>query len=223
MMLASFTALSEPINIDEGSAATLVIEEPIFYRGFIEGLRDASEGLESDFVLSENNIISDFGKNVCLITDIFGIDLASRSIASKILHAVSAEAGAAEDEVMPVLSELNSLAFSLSSRLGYDISYKSLTDLSGVLKLFDFAVDTEGMSLCDRLIQYADIMSSDFGKRLFVTVNLKSALSEDEQASFFRTIAYKKHRFLLIENMQHAYRADNETIRIIDRDLCEIC
>ena len=120
MMLASFTALSEPINIDEGSAATLVIEEPIFYRGFIEGLRDASEGLESDFVLSENNIISDFGKNVCLITDIFGIDLASRGIASKILHAVSAEAGAAEDEVMPVLTELNSLAFSLSSRLGYD-------------------------------------------------------------------------------------------------------
>lgn len=223
MMLASFTALSEPININEGSAATLVIEEPIFYRGFIEGLRDASEGLESDFVLSENNIISDLGRNVCLITDIFGIDLASRSIASKILHAVSAEAGAAEDEVMPVLSELNSLAFSLSSRLGYDISYKSLTDLSGVLKLFDFAVDTEGMSLCDRLIQYADIMSSDFGKRLFVTVNLKSALSEDEQKSFFRTVAYKKHRFLLIENMQHAYRADNETVRIIDGDLCEIC
>ncbi len=60
------------------------------------------------------------------------------------------------------------------------------------------------------------------GKRLFILLNLKSALTTEEQSEFFKLMSYKKINVLLIENKVSERCAENEKIRIIDSDLCAI-
>ena len=75
---------------------------------------------------------------------------------------------------------------------------------------------------CERIAEYVGLVERLFRKRLFVLLNLKSALTREEQAEFFKAVSYKKLFLLLVENRYSERCGENEKIRIIDEDLCEL-
>lgn len=219
MTLGNF-CLSEPLEFSDGTINTLIIENPVFYRDFVSDIIEQANTKCGDFFLSENNKQMDFAKSVCIITDIFGIDFQTRQITAQILKNVGEECD--EADTAQLITKLNMFAASLSARSSLCVTFKELTNAADFLKLFNFAIDTEEMNFCEKLTEYITLMSECFAKKLFVILNMKSALSDEEHTEFCKLAAYKKFNVLLIENKQCGICADNEKIRIIDNDLCEL-
>lgn len=220
-MKLSFYELAEPIEFVDGKINTLIIEEPLMFRSFIAKLIEQSFNIGADFVLSDGLNILYFQKSAEIITDIFRLAFDSRAVTAKVNQAINAEIGNFGTQSADILMKINSLASEMSASLDFDASFNELNDLSGVLKLLNFSVDYENMTLPERLLQYIDFYCKYFKRKLFVIVNLKACFSANELKEFEKTVKYKKINVLLIENCFHEKISDDEIIRIIDKDLCE--
>lgn len=221
-MILSNYCFSDPIVFQEGKVNTLVIENPVAYRNFVSDMIDEIDGLLNTFVLSEDGRILEFSKNVCLITDLFRMDSDTKSINNKILQIITEEVPMTPFDTGKLITELNMFASELSSKMVFDVSFNEVCDLSGILKLFGFSLDMEGLSLPEKTAEYISFSANSFKKKLFVILNLKSIFSEEEQTDFFKIMTYKKIPVLLVETKLYEFCAENEVVRIIDSDLCEL-
>ncbi len=213
--------LQSPLTVDEGTVATLILENPVFYRNFVADLLLSFRKESDRFILSDEREILDFSKNTEIITDVFNVSFDSRQIVTKVNQTVSEELRLSNIDSGKIIGDLNEMAAVVASRLEFDAVYNPLCDLDGVLKLFGFSVDTGGLSFLERITGYLDFMQKYCGKRLFILLNLKSTLSDEEYAEFSKLVLYKKLHVLCIENHKRETAFADETIRIIDKDLCE--
>lgn len=221
-MILSNADMSNSFELEEGKVNTLVMENPLFYRNTVINMREQLNGGDEKFFLLNNGKKEDFGKNTELITDIFALKFDTKQINGKIMQAVSAETAFSEDEIFDIVTRLNTFASSLASKMNFSVSFKEMTDINGILKLFDFFLETADLSFYEKITEYTDVCASLLGKKLFVFLNLKSALSDMEIEEFFKNAEYKKLRILLLENKTDGKIFNNEKVTVIDRDLCEI-
>jgi len=221
MILGHFE-LTEPIELREGEISTVVIENPMLYRRFVCAMLDQSVGESDEFRLSDENGELEFGKNVCVITDVFNISFNTRAVSVKLLHELGENTHQLSCDTEKLITELNMFAAELSSTAPVDVAFTELSSTDALLKLFNFAVDVENYDFVEKITEYISLSERLFGKRLFILLNLKSALTTEEQSEFFKLMSYKKINVLLIENKVSERCAENEKIRIIDSDLCAI-
>lgn len=222
-MTLSCYELQSPLEINEGKIITLILENPVFYRNFINDLILQSNNMSDRFTLSDNSSDAlDFPKNTDIISDIFSLSFDSRQISNKVNQLINEELNISEIDTAKLISQINEIAAVLSSRLDFEAIYNPISDLNGVLKLFGFYIESENLPFVEKLTEYLSFLSKYLNKKLFILVNLKSALSEREFAEFVKTVNYKKIGVLLIENKKVSFTSDNEKIRIVDSDLCEI-
>lgn len=213
--------LRTPLEINEDKISTLVIENPTFYRNFISDMFFQTQNISSRFTLSQADEIMNFSKCVEIVSDIFNLPFNSRLFQSKINQIVTEEINISNIKTTDIINKINELGSVTVTQLGLDIAYTPISDISGIVKLLGFYFDSESLSFSEKIIEYLNFLNAFTEKRLFVIINLKSALSENEFNEFTKLVLYKKIRVLLIEN-NNKYSCNNENIRIIDNDLCEI-
>ncbi len=221
MRLAHYE-LDEPLEFKEGKINTLTVENPVFYRKVVSELVEQSAGNQGGFFLSENDKLIEFSSSAEVITDVFNIVFDSRAILTKVSRAVTGEFAFRADETQKIITDINNLANNIVPMLDFPVKFNMVEDFEPVLKLLGFSVDTDNMDFCERLAEYICFLSKYMNKKLFIILNLKSCLSADEQREFFKLMQYKKINILLIENCDREKASENEIIRIIDKDLCEI-
>lgn len=221
-MTLSYFEFSNSLEFKEGRINTLVMENPVFYRNTVLKMKEQINGGNEEFFLYKNGQKEDFVKNTELITDIFGLKFDTKPLNTKIIQALKDETDLADDETFEIITKLNMFASELANKLAFDVSFKELTDLKEVIKLFEFFLDVETLNFCEKITEYMDVISSFSNKKLFVFLNLKSALTEEETEYFIKNAVYKKYSVLLLENKAQERIWENEKLTVIDRDLCEI-
>jgi len=221
MKLAHFN-WSSPIEFQEGKINTLVIENPKLFRDTVIAFIEQGHGFSHGYILSDKNDPLDFGKSVELITDIVRLGFDSRSFTTKINQIINDESKMFEEKSQKILSAINELGNDILFRLDFDGTFTELNDLSGVLKLLNFSVDYENMTPYERILEYMNLHTLFFHKKLFILVNFKSYFTLEEQRNFLRHLQYKKLNVLLLESTCREKIDPDELLRIIDNDLCEI-
>ena len=221
-MTLSCYELQAPLEITENGVATLVIENPVFYRNFIEDLLLQSQSCSSRFTLAEGNTVLNLSKEAEIITDIFRLPFESRTVQSRVNQAATDELGILCESSAELLGRINAVGADIASSLSFEAGYTPLADFGGIIKLLGFYIETEGLSLPEKAAEYLSFLSLYCGKKLFVILNLKASLNGGEFSELAKLLRYKKIRVLLIENRKSEFFAENETVRIIDNDLCEI-
>ena len=221
-MTFSCYELQTPLEITENKHATLVIENPIFYRNFIMDLLLQSQNCSSRFTISNGNIVLDASKEVEIITDIFNVSFDSKAIQNKINQLIFEEFNISDYTLAELLNKINEVGASIVSSLNFEVNYMPISDFNGILKLLGFYIETENLSLPEKIMEYIGFLNLYCGKKLFIILNLKSALTQEEFFEFVKLLRYKKINILLIENQKGEIVEENENVRIIDNDLCEI-
>lgn len=173
-------------------------------------------------VVSEKNEILDFSKCAEVIPNVIGLSFESRSMTNKINQEINQEGMILSEDSGKLLADINMLASRILMRLDFDAKFTELNDLSAVLKLLNFAVNVDDMSPLEQLEEYMNLYASYFKRKLFILVNFKDYFSEEEQKAFLKYLQYKKLNVLLLERHCHEKISDDEVLRIIDKDLCEI-
>ncbi len=211
------------IEFAENTVNVLVVENrPLLCRIVACLLSQINSG-DGEFVLSEENSIVELGKTVEFITDPFCISMSDRRFQTKInQEAAQLCCAELEEETACLFACASRLGAALAASFDFSADYTAPSDVSGFLKLLDLHIDNYGMTLPERLLEYMKLCRRFFGKKLFVFLNLKSFLSDNELELFYRTVMYEKFDIMLIEAVQRQKACSRERVYIIDGDLCEI-
>lgn len=210
--------LEKAIVINEGDIATLIIENPIALRNTVRGITNS----EPEFVLSKGFSPVELSKYAEIVTNIFEVDFGSRKIAGKLSAEAEKISNDYPDETHSLLMTLNNYAELLSTKMDYPIKFSFVENTEKIIKLLDFTVDNENMPFSECLLAYMNLCRNFFGKQLFVFMNLKCFLSDNEFKLFCKNVAYEKFCVLLIEAFDCDRASEYEKKIIIDNDLCVI-
>lgn len=221
-MILAHPLFNKIIEFKENVINTLIIENAIAFRSMVNQLLSQSVGEGGEFVLSQNNELLEFSKKVEVVTDHFCLDFSSRRFASKV-NAEAYRVGTDNDEqAAQILTRLNLYGSVIVSNLDFNASFTPQEDVGGLIKLLNFTVECIEMTIPEKVLEYMKVCRGFFGKELFIFVNLKSCLSKSELELFCKSIGYEKLNILLVESFQKEHTVKNESVYIIDTDLCEI-
>ena len=77
------------------------------------------------------------------------------------------------------------------------------------------------MTLPEKVMEYMLVSEKLKGTRTFVTVNLRSFISDLKTEQLFKSIVLHKINLICIETKEYS-RLDTENVIIIDEDMCVI-
>lgn len=100
--------------------------------------------------------------------------------------------------------------------------YTELTDVNGLMKLFELKVEADNLSLLERIMLYMKLCIQIKKVEVIIYLNLKSYLNEEEIVYLYEYAEYNKVCLLLIESSQKE-KNNREQVYILDKDGCLIC
>ena len=199
----------------------LVIENPDMMCEIVFELKSQIEGYEGRFMLSENQSEMKIDSLATIVIDPFAVDLNQKDLLSKLYAKMKMDA-LSEDEYLltnELLAEIMRNIQRLMNRQPVILD-SAEADLSTLFRYMGISF-AKSESLLETLQDYVDVCSEYRGIRLFIFVNLKSYLSDQDVFELYRHLIYTKKNVLLIEHTESKY-IEGEVVRVIDSDLCEV-
>lgn len=181
------------------------------------------EGKEGRFVLSDNEKEVDISKNVELIFNIFALDINERKLISKLY--MELEKLTADERFYVKTQEmkqyLQEYLLQLEQETDYILDLADEIDFASLFKAFGIKYEVLEENFLERLVRYMRIVERLLKKKLFVFVNLRSYLSNQQIDELIKEATYQEIQLLLIETCARDC-IEGVTRYIIDKDGCEI-
>ena len=216
--------LNFEIVLTENKVAVCFIEkQEIFSVFMLKLLRHINGEEDGVFLLSEKSVSIDIKKECEIIFNPLSLDCNNKKILTNLYKELS---DYSEDYYLENLAEINFKAIELLDLLQEKSSYQLSFGLSiqpkDVFKLYDVMLNTDSSdSVLERIMDYLKISNELCGRSVFIFVNLKSYLAENEIKELYNFSFYSKIFLILIEShFQPLY--EEEEGWIIDKDLCII-
>ena len=223
-MMLAHPILSKSLDFVEDRISVLVVEDQSVLTNLLLELIAQINGDDGRFLLSEDYKPIPIAKKLELVVDPLRIDFGQRKILNKIYADLTALASG-ENMIERTADLQNRLVAYLQSLLlsvSLPLTCVAEIDLGALLKAAGVAVDVLSSTLVERISEYLHILTDLSLVDCFVFVNLKSYLNDDDLKAFYREVAYKKYRVLLIENyFRDTLRLYEKTV-VLDSDLCEV-
>ncbi len=207
--------------IKEGSISSLIIENADLLYRVIMDIRHQLDKKDGKTVLSINNEVIEIYKHIELVTDIYGINLNSKTILTKIVDALSQKA---VDEfhyerTMKTISLLQNYVDDLVWDMDCDVACSNIMPKQ-IIKTVDLYVIDEEQELPLRILKYIELITKFIGDKLFVFVNFRSFIGEKDFALLTQTLLEHGVKVLFIENKSYPIVLHEERLTV-DIDLCE--
>ena len=119
-----------------------------------------------------------------------------------------------------LLADLECYLNDLAMEQDVELTYEKLS-LNNLLKSVGARVVIDYNKLVERLFAYMDLVRRFEGEKLFLLVNLRSFVSNEDMELFMQTVVAHGLQVLLVDNQAYPL-LPLERRRIIDMDLCEI-
>lgn len=214
--------LQQPLITDGEGVTTLVIENQELMMRVLSDIYAQSQGEAGNSVLSSNGKTVDINKGLDLLVDFVAFDGNRKGLLTKIVNALEKTAN---DEVYfqrthKLLAELECYLNDLAMEQDVELTYEKLS-LNNLLKSVGARVVIDYNKLVERLFAYMDLVRRFEGEKLFLLVNLRSFVSNEDVELFMQTVVAHGLQVLLVDNQAYPH-LPLERRRIIDMDLCEI-
>lgn len=215
--------LQKELNWDENHHLNeLVIESPIFLRKILRGLanRDADSGVS----FTEQGEAMNFAKEIDVIYNPLHLDFDNRRAMSTLLK-ILVKASLSED----FYTETNEFKARIVRYLDKIIDSENFVfevatgdfALDDIAKAVNIHIVDDEDDFVELLTDYMSMMSELAGIKLFVFLNLRTILLDEEMERLIKNLKNHQLNVFLIESRQFVKIAGVERI-IIDSDLCEL-
>lgn len=212
----SFELKSEVIN-------TLVIENRELFISFIKQLHIEMSTEEGKIILQDDLKELSFKKYAELIIDPFTLDPNNVKNLKKLYEKIIDNSSNEEIYEKRLVFEnvlkdyIEEIVFSSD----YELIYDSL-DYQNIFKAVNLHINTEANNLTSMIIDYIRISSDLTGTKLFIFVNIDNFLTDADLIELQNFICYNNIIVFCLQNQLKRKLIENENLRIIDEDLCEI-
>lgn len=213
--------ISTILNTDDAGVQTIVIENPIFMRAFVQDIISQINGLSGKLVLSKNDRPIEFSKNAELIQDVVGFDINQKSLLTKIINSLEKESRLPGNDYQSqhILQEIELFIDQLAFSFPCNISYSKL-GMGMLLKSVGIQLQDDYDNILERIIDYMELVREFDKDKLFITLNLRSFISDTECKMFIETLVSHELNLIMIEGYDHTM-LEGEKRLTIDQDLCE--
>ncbi|MBO7128106.1 type II-A CRISPR-associated protein Csn2 [bacterium] len=215
--------INHVFDTEIGKVNSLIIENQKLFFEVITDISSQIEGFDGKSVLSEENKILTFSKNADLLTQFIPFDLNRKTLVNKAVSALEQVAVSGEyfQKTAEILSQLEAYLFEISANFSCDISFSKISAAS-IIKASGFEFKNDYDTLCEKIIDYFELVTEFDRKKLFFTVNLRSYVNDKEIELFIETVLQHGYNLLMIESGEHPLLTSEQRY-IIDSALCEIC
>ena len=214
--------INHVIEVTEDCVNTLIIENQNLFVELIEDLYFQLEGRDGRSVLSSKGRVLDIAKNLELLSQFVPFELNKKSLITKVtacMEKLSVDS-AHYEKTMELLSTLEAYMYDLSFGLTGDIAVTKINS-GAVIKAVGVEFEDDYDSLGEKIIDYMELVTAYDRQKLFVFLNLRSYISDEETELFFETVLNHRFKVVLIDNKEYN-RVKFENRYIVDKDLCEI-
>jgi CRISPR-associated protein Csn2 len=215
--------LNGPIIFDENHPAVLVVENPKAFTQILSDLLILLEDDESDCGLYENNAPISASKRLELITDPLSVDPNQKKVLNALYSLLEKQMWNEDNFVhtSETLSSMQGYLSHLAECTDYPITFSEQIGGAALFKAAEMRLETEAVSLLERLDAYISAAREFLKKDVFFFVGLHSYLTADELELLYRSAAYRKNKLFLLEGYE-SESIPGETRIVIDKDLCQL-
>lgn len=212
------------IIFDEDIINVVIIENQKEFTHLLEELLQQCGGKEGRFVLSEDDKILKISTDIQCIVNPMIMELNTKKIIDKIYEQLKETVQTTEMylEVKKLYGMMMEFIQRTIDQYDYHLVYDDLVEEKSLFKMVDLRVAEEGNDLLSKIVDYMKLNSRLLKCKVFLFVNLKSFLTEEELKLLYKTCLYEKYNLVLIESMNRPEKNANERVLIIDKDCCEI-
>ena len=202
---------------------TLVIENRELFISFIKQLYIEMSTEEGKIILQDELKELSFNKYAELIIDPFAIDPNNAKNLKKLYERIIKNSSNEEIYEKRLVFEniLKDYLEEIVFLSDYELIYDNL-DYQNIFKAVNLHIDTETKNLASMIIDYMRISSDLSGTKLFIFVNLDNFLTDSDLIELQNFILYNNVIVFCLQNQLNRKLIENENLRIIDEDLCEI-
>ena len=226
-MICRIKGFELEILIEEGRLPVLIVLDRPIFRSIVNSFYDNINGNSNNDVLIEDNNkkIINYSKELICIDEFFNIDFKSREIITSLFKEIEKSINVdveAKNKIESEVKKLGKLLYQYTDEIDFEISFNQEISILNILKLYNFQIDVfELDGALDKLLTLINIYADFKISNVMVFVNLKSYFNINEIKEIYKSLIYKKVKYLCIET-QFYDKIDGEEIYIIDEDLYEI-
>lgn len=201
----------------------LVIENQKKMTEVITDIVGQTEGTEGRSVLSKENKLLRIDRNLELLSQFIPFDLNRKALLNRITSQMQERALQGEffEQTQKVLGLWEKLCLDVSMEFSGDFNFTKIA-ADTLFKAAGMEIENEYERLSEKLLDYFELVEAYEAKKLFVLVNVRSFLEDQEMEAFLEEIVKRGYEILFLENTEHA-PLKYEKRYIIDADLCGIC
>lgn len=202
---------------------TVVIESPRLFYEIVSDLQRQIDGFEGKSVLSADNKVMRMDKYAEQIMQFVPFDMNKKTLLNKILSEM--QEMAMGDEFFMQTNELlaawEKLCMSFEFEMPVNLNFTKI-NIESLLKASGLMVEEEYDSLAAKIVDYIQLVERFEGKKLFICINMRSFIEDEEMQRFIDTVQERNYQVLLLENAAHKLLRGEKRC-LIDANLCEIC
>ena len=220
-MMLAHPQLDAVFDFSKDRVQTLVIEEPSFFRQFLQDIHMQIRGFNGNAVLSKDNMPIEFSKYADLIEGYLSFEISRKALISKLLSRMET---IALDETHYVqtsqwIGELEQYLQELSFDLPCDV-FCSKISISSILRAAGLEIVDDYSNNLERILDYMELTRELERDRLFIFVNLRSYYADEDVIAFFESILQHEFHVLMVDSVSKPVLAIESRVTV-DLDLCE--
>lgn len=210
------------VDIKENIVSIIVLEDVKLRLPLINELFSQTSGKEGNWLLFENDKGFDLGKKVELILEPLTLTLNNKKVKTKLYQDIKT---IAQDycfsQGLEVHSQICNYLENMLDKLPYPVKYDEDWDVSEILKAYNVELVEEYDNIFEKLYNYIKLVNTVCGTDIFIMVNIKQYLTDEQITELYKMAAYGKIQLVLIEFSTNNKR-DCEELYILDNDDCVI-
>lgn len=211
------------ITLPENQVSILTVENPEAYAWIVGDLWRQCNGQAGEIILSEIDEPFKISSKMELIFNPYGINCNERKVLSKLYSEIQTYCHESfEEKFMQINSEAISLLEKLFTMVSYPMTIQYEMNFEGLLKLFDAKIDIEKVDIATYMLEYMKIKKKILKVDVFVIINLKQFLSDEELMELYKSLWYEKIFLVILEGVETRPCISGEKRILLDYDLCII-
>ncbi len=206
----------------EKTCCVVVENQRLLYK-ILEDLSGQMAGEAGIAVLSEDNKTLNIAKYCEVISQFAPFDINRKNLLTKIgarMHQL-AVSDVHYLKMQELMTEWERYLMELSMEMVGNLEFPKISPDS-LIKAAGVQLENTYDNLGEQLLDYFELVQEYEAKKLFVLVNLRSYLSDEEMHLFLEGIQARQIELLLLESTERR-KLEPEQRYIVDQDLCVIC
>lgn len=219
-MIFQYKGFNFKIDFEEKNIVSLIVENKRVYRKIVEDLVNNLNIEDGNIILSRNNKLIMPEKEFFVFLDYFNFDI-NKFVLNKYYKELK---NLSENEFLNETLEIKEILKDYINKMvenNYSLKFEDDLDVSQILKAFSIKFE-RSEDLLLNLFEWLKILNEVLGYEIFFFINLENFLSEDELLEFSKFILYNKYKVVFLENFYRNKLFDDDSLIVIDNDLCEV-